>query len=230
MIAAARDAKNNLLSCVAEMKGLDVDTLDLVDGVVTCKGERLMSFTEAAHDCVYKQGGMPVTGAGYWVPPTVLPDRNYYGNASPVYPYGAHVAEVEVDTWTGEVRVVNYWAVHDVGRIINRKMLEGQLEGGIVQGIGWALTEDYLYDDAGHVRNANFLDYRLPGPRDVPHIYTDFVETDDPRGPYGAKGIGEPALNPVAAAVLNAVTDATGFTFNYLPVTAQKMLERLHGE
>lgn len=230
VIAAARDAKNNLLACVAEMKGLDADTLDLVDGVVTCKGEDLMSFAEAAHDCVYKQGGMPVTGAGYWVPPTVLPDRNYYGNASPVYPYGAHVAEVEVDTWTGEVRVVNYWAVHDVGRIINRKMLEGQLEGGIVQGIGWALTEDYLYDDDGHVRNANFLDYRLPGPRDVPHIYTDFVETDDPRGPYGAKGIGEPALNPVAAAVLNAVTDATGFTFNYLPVTAQKMLERLHEE
>lgn len=235
VIAAARDAKKNLLEFVASMPEycgrFDAHDLDIVNGkVLDPDGNVLMTFAEAANKCVYKKGGMPVTGVGYWVPPTSLPNHNYYGNASPVYPYGAHVAEVEVDTWTGDIRVVNYWAVHDVGKIINRTMLEGQLEGGIVQGIGWALTEDQLYDDKGNIRNANFLDYRIPGPRDVPHIYTDFVEPIDPRGPFGVKGIGEPSLNPVAAAVLNAVTDATGLTFNYMPVTAQNLLERMKKE
>lgn len=231
VIAAALDAKDKLLAFVAKRKDMNPDDLDMVNGtIVTADGQSLMTFPQAANEYVYKSGGMPITGSGFWIPPTVIPDKTYYGNCSPVYPYGAHVAEVEVDTWTGETRVVNYWAVHDVGRIINRRMLEGQMEGGIVQGIGWALMEDYLYDNEGRVRNANFLDYRLPGPRDVPRIHTDFVETDDPRGPFGAKGVGEPSLNPVAAAVLNAVTDATGLTFNRLPVTAEQLLVRLSGK
>lgn len=228
-IAAAKHAKSQLLEFVAEIKELDAEELDIYDGKIIFaeNKEEIMSFRDAANTYVYKHGGMPLTGSGYWIPPTVVPDKTYFGNCSPVYPYGAHVAEVEVDTWTGEINVVNYWAVHDVGRIINRTMLEGQLEGGIVQGLGWAIWEDYLYDDKGRVRNANLLDYRIPGPRDVPKIYTDFVETNDPIGPFGAKGIGEPALNPVAAAVLNAVTDATGCEFNYIPVTAEKMLKTL---
>lgn len=229
VIAAAKDAKSKLLTFIAKQKKLDVSILNIEDGKIlrTDTGESVETFEKAANKFVYSCGGMPITGVGYWTPPTVIPDKNTYGNCSPVYPFGAHVAEVEVDTWTGEIRVVNYWAVHDVGKVINLKMLQGQLEGGIVQGIGWALMEDYQYDNTGHVRNNNFLDYRLPGPCDVPKIYTDFVETEDPRGPFGAKGIGEPALNPVAAAVLNAVTNATGLAFNYLPVTPEKMLKRL---
>jgi CO/xanthine dehydrogenase Mo-binding subunit len=165
-----------------------------------------------------------LVGQGQYVPDTVAPDPvTKYGNVSPVYVFGTHVAEVEVDTETGEVRVVGYWASHDVGRAVNPLLLEGQVEGGVAQGIGWTLTEDMVTKD-GHVLNPTFLDYRIPGTQDLPRVVCDFVEPVDPKGPYGAKGIGEPALNPVPAAVANAIYDAIGIRFTELPITAEKVL------
>lgn len=229
VIAAAKDAKTKILEAAGQMLERDPSELDTYNGFIIEKesGKVLKNFAEVAKHEVFNKGGMPVTGVGYWKPKTVVPDKTYYGNCSPNYPYGAHIAEVEVDTETGHVSVSNYWAVHDVGRVINPTLLEGQLEGGIVQGIGWALCEDMIYDEKGRIKNNNFLDYRMPGSKDVPKIYTDFVETDDPEGPYGAKGIGEPALNPVAAAVVNAIYDAIGIRFYKLPVTPEKVLMAL---
>lgn len=227
-IAAAKDAKGKILEAAGEILERPAKELDASNGIIFEKetGKEVLTFAEAAKHYVFEHGGMPVTGVGYWKPPTVVP-KNYYGNCSPVYPYGAHIAEVEVDEETGRVDVVNYWAVHDVGRVINPTLLEGQLEGGIVQGIGWALTEDMIYDEKGVLQNDNFLDYRIPGSNDVPRIYTDFVESNDPNGPFGAKGIGEPALNPVAAAVSNAIYDAIGVRFYEIPITPEKILKGL---
>jgi xanthine dehydrogenase molybdenum-binding subunit len=106
-------------------------------------------------------------------------------------------------------------------------LLQGQVHGGISMGLGWALSEDMLYDEQGNILNPGFLDYRMPGPKDMPRIHVDFVETNDPDGPLGAKGIGEPALNPVAAAVLNAIYNAIGVRFDRIPVTPERILEAL---
>ncbi len=186
-----------------------------------------MSYAETVKNFMFNHGGMPVTGNGYWVPDTVLPDENKYGNPSPVYPFAAQIAEVEIDTETGLVDVVDFWAVHDVGRVLNPMLLQGQVHGGISMGLGWALSEDMLYDEQGNILNPGFLDYRMPGPKDMPRIHVDFVETNDPDGPLGAKGIGEPALNPVAAAVLNAIYNAIGVRFDRIPVTPERILEAL---
>lgn len=136
------------------------------------------------------------------------------------------MAEVEVDTETGEIQVLNYWASHDVGRMINPMLLEGQVQGGVSMGIGWALTEDMI-TQGGRIINHTLLDYRIPGSKDMPRVATHFAEPVDPSGPFGAKGIKEPALNPVAAAVANAVYDPIGIRFNELPMSAEKVLAAL---
>jgi len=232
VIAAAKDAKSKILQSAAKLSGVREDKLSINSGMIYEKGSgrKVTTFAEAAQNYAFTHGGMPVTGNGYWIPDTVVPDETKYGNVSPVYPFAAHIAEVEVDLETGLVDVVDYWAVHDVGRIINPILLEGQVHGGVSMGIGWALWEDMLYDEKGNLLNPGFLDYRIPGPKDIPMIHTDFVETDDPCGPLGAKGIGEPALNPVAAAVLNAIYDAVGVRFNSLPVTPERLLNAISGK
>jgi CO/xanthine dehydrogenase Mo-binding subunit len=229
VLAAARDAREKILHEAAAMTGLAQQDLDIVDGMICEKGtgRQIMSYAETVKNFMFNHGGMPVTGNGYWVPDTVLPDENKYGNPSPVYPFAAQIAEVEIDTETGLVDVVDFWAVHDVGRVLNPMLLQGQVHGGISMGLGWALSEDMLYDEQGNILNPGFLDYRMPGPKDMPRIHVDFVETNDPDGPLGAKGIGEPALNPVAAAVLNAIYNAIGVRFDRIPVTPERILEAL---
>lgn len=229
VINAAQETRKVLMEAAAKMLDRPQEELDSKNSYIIDKktGEELCTFGEVGSDYAFSHGGMTITGVGYYVPPTVLPDKTYYGNISPVYPYGTHVAEVEIDTDTGHIQVSNYWAVHDVGKVINPVLLEGQLEGGVAQGIGWALMEDMYYNDQGHLMNSNFLDYRIPGAKDLPPIQTGFVETNDPNGPFGAKGIGEPALNPVAAAVLNAIHDAVGIRFYEIPVTPEKLRKAL---
>jgi CO/xanthine dehydrogenase Mo-binding subunit len=222
----AEAARELILQAAAEHLNEDIPALMVEDSEVYVRADpaRRVGFNELARGFSFSHGGLPLVGQGQYVPDTVAPDPvTKYGNVSPVYVFGTHVAEVEVDTETGEVRVVGYWASHDVGRAVNPLLLEGQVEGGVAQGIGWTLTEDMVTKD-GHVLNPTFLDYRIPGTQDLPRVVCDFVEPVDPKGPYGAKGIGEPALNPVPAAVANAIYDAIGIRFTELPITAEKVL------
>ena len=117
-------------------------------------------------------------------------------------------------------------AAHDVGRVINRMGIEGQVEGGIAQGIGYALTEEVKVE-GGRILNPTFTDYKLPAATDLPELDVSFVETNDPAGPYGAKGIGESPLIPVAAAVANAVFNATGVRITELPLTPERVLKAM---
>lgn len=229
VMKAGQEVKNKLLQEASKMFGVPVEELDVRESLVINKkdGKKLADVAQVAASYMFSHGGCPVTGEGIYVPDTQLPDpKTKMGNISPVYCFGTHVAEVEVDPETGLVRVLNYWASHDVGKVLNPVGLEGQVEGGVVQGIGWALMEDMITVN-GKVMNPTFLDYRVPGSKDVPNIHVSFVETNDPRGPYGAKGIGEPALNPAAAAVANAIYHATGIRFNELPITPEKVLNAL---
>ena len=135
----------------------------------------------------------------------------------------AHLVHVGVDRETGEVRVLGYVIAQDVGRALNPAIIEGQLHGGATQGIGWALHEAMVYDDTGQLLTGTFLDYALPTAPHLPEFETIIVEVPAPDGPYGAKGIGEGPVCGAAAAVANAVTDATGVRFHRLPMTAPRV-------
>jgi CO/xanthine dehydrogenase Mo-binding subunit len=156
----------------------------------------------------------------------VLPDKNKYGNYSLGYAFSTQMAEVSVDQETGEVDVLSVWVGEDIGKALNPKLCEGQIEGGVVQGIGYALSESY-YWEKGKVLNPNFTDYKIPLSIGIPEIHSIFVETIEPAGPFGGKSVGEPAINPTAAAIANAVYNAVGVRFREMPITPEKILAAL---
>ncbi|HEX3348289.1 MAG TPA: xanthine dehydrogenase family protein molybdopterin-binding subunit [Acetobacteraceae bacterium] len=137
--------------------------------------------------------------------------------------FGTHVCDVEVDPETGKVTVLRYTAVQDVGRAIHPSYVEGQVQGGAVQGIGWALNEEYVYDGKGQLQNAGFLDYRVPLASDLPMIDAVLVEVPNPQAPFGARGVGEVPIIPPLAAVANAVRAATGVRMHSLPMSPPKL-------
>ena len=141
--------------------------------------------------------------------------------------FGTHVCDVEVDRDTGRVTVLRYTAVQDVGRAIHPSYVEGQLQGGAAQGIGWALNEEYVYSEAGTLENPGFLDYRVPVASDLPMIDTVLVEVPNPRHPYGVRGVGEVPIIPPLAAVANAIRHACGTRMNHLPASPPRLLAAL---
>jgi xanthine dehydrogenase molybdenum-binding subunit len=164
---------------------------------------------------------------GVYEPIKEMPDsKTLYGNISPTYPFGAYLIEVEVDVKTGVVEVKNVIAVHDSGKAINPQMLKGQIEGGVVMGIGFTFLEEMIYID-GILQNSNFTDYKIPTTMEIPLINIHLVETEDPEGPYGAKGVGETPVVPVAPAISNAIFDATGVRVKRLPITPERLRKLL---
>ena len=137
--------------------------------------------------------------------------------------FGAHIADVEVDPETGFVKIVRYTAVQDVGRAIHPSYVEGQIQGGAVQGIGWALNEEYVYDKNGRMDNSGFLDYRVPVASDLPMIEAVLVEVPNKRHPFGVRGVGEVPIVPPMAAIGNAIKAATGMRMMSLPMSPPKM-------
>ena len=140
---------------------------------------------------------------------------------------GTHICDVEVDPETGKVDVIRYTVVQDAGRAIHKSYVEGQMQGGAVQGIGWALNEEYLFNEDGVMENAGFLDYRMPVALDLPMIDTVVVEVPNPRHPYGVRGVGENAIVQPLAAVANAIYDAVGVRLYSLPMAPPKVLKAL---
>ncbi|HEX3863347.1 MAG TPA: xanthine dehydrogenase family protein molybdopterin-binding subunit [Stellaceae bacterium] len=138
--------------------------------------------------------------------------------------FATHVCDVEVDPDTGHVKVLRYTATQDVGRAIHPSYVEGQIQGGVTQGIGWALSEEYIYDKQGRMDNPGFLDYRCPVASDMPMIDAVLVEVPNPRHPYGVRGVGEVPIVPPMAAVANAIADATGRRLRDLPMSPPKVL------
>jgi CO/xanthine dehydrogenase Mo-binding subunit len=137
--------------------------------------------------------------------------------------FTTHICDVEVDPETGHVKILRYTAIQDVGRAIHPSYVEGQMQGGVAQGIGWALSEEYVYDRDGHLENPGFLDYRVPVCSDMPMIDAILIEVPNPRHPFGARGVGEVPIVPPMAAVANAIADATGLRLRDLPMTPPKL-------
>ncbi len=225
---AAREARAKLLNAAAERLERRAEELVLEGGMVKDikTGEPLESIGKIIRGIHFGAKNDLVMTSHFYEPPSTAPDKEDKGDISACYAFGTHVAEVEVDTETGIIRVLRICAAHDVGRVINRLGIEGQAEGGIVQGLGYCLTEE-LCVDGGLVRNPGFTDYKLMTAPDIPELDFEFVETLDPAGPYGAKGIGETPLIPVAPAVANAVYNATGVRITKLPMTPERVLSAL---
>ena len=169
---------------------------------------------------------MPVNALGYAImveetydPPTTALDENGQGTPYAVYGYGAHLAEVEVDVALGNVKVTRLFAAHDLGRTINPLLAEGQVEGGVAQGLGMALMEEYIPG-----RTENLHDYLIPTFGDMPEVTSIFIEKPEPEGPFGARGLGEHVLIPTAPAILNAIRHATGARITRLPALPHRVL------
>ena len=228
---AAVDAKNKLLKYAAEKLGADREELEIKLGKIYSRinPEKATTIQEVAADIIPQNGGLPIIGhGGYVLPDWVVPAHpdTKYGNYSISYAFGTQVAEVLVDPETGKVDITNIWAAHDVGKTLNPRSAEGQVEGGVMQGVGYATTEAYLWK-GGKVINTNLTDYRIATAPDIPNIHTIFIETNDPETPYGAKGLGEPVMNPTAPAVINAIYNAIGVRIKDLPITPEKILVAL---
>ncbi|UCG32643.1 MAG: molybdopterin-dependent oxidoreductase [Phycisphaerales bacterium] len=227
-LGAARQARHKLLGAAAAQLKRRAEELDLAEGnVVERAGAKpLESIGKIIRGVHFGAKHDLIMTTNYYEPPSTAPDETHMGDISACYAFGTHVAEVEVDLDTGVVKVVRISAAHDVGRVINRLGIEGQVEGGIAQGIGYCLTEEVKLE-AGRMLNPSFTDYKLITTTDLPHISISFIETNDPAGPHGAKGIAESPLIPVAPAIANAVFNATGLRITELPLTPERVLQKL---
>jgi CO/xanthine dehydrogenase Mo-binding subunit len=144
--------------------------------------------------------------------------------------YATQIAEVDVDDETGEVEVLRIVASHDCGTPINPMLVEGQVEGGISMGVGFALQEEILFNAQGVMINPNLTNYIMPTSLDMPEVEVDIVDNYDPTGPFGAKGVGEPTLVPTAACILNAIYNAVGVRITSLPATPEKVFAAIQAK
>jgi len=225
VLDAARQLKGRMLDVAASKLGVAKEKLEVRGGQFWVDGQPRLTFKDAAKACYERK--VNLTAEGWYAPPRKEWNETMgVGEAYSVYCFAAQIAEVTVDLRSGKVKVDHVTAAHDVGRAINPAGLVGQVEGGVVQGLGYAVMEE-LKVDGGRCRNPNFTDYLIPSSVDAPTIDTVLVELPYSRGPYGAKGVGEPALIPTAAAIANAVSFACGHRFTHVPLTPERLMTAL---
>ena len=213
---AAEDTRRRILELAAERLNTEIDNLELQDGQVsTIVGDppKSIGLGELAAYSLSTTGG-PIVGKGSFARQPSTPAL------------AAQIAKVEVDSETGRVKVLKLVSSQDVGFAINPMAVEGQIEGGTVQGYAWAIMEEMQYDDNGNV-NPGFVDYRVPTSADLPTVASILVEVAAPNGPFGAKGVGEPPITPTLATMSNAVVDAIGVRINELPIKPEKIVDAL---
>ena len=218
VIRAAEDARRQTFAIAAEEFEVSAEDLEIVDGRVQVRGfpDRSISLGEIAGKSMTFGGRYePVHGTGSQAVTDRAPS------------FCAQIAEVEVDEETGNVKLVNLAVVQDVGRAINPLAVEGQMQGGAVQGVGWALLEEMQYDDDGQLLSGSWMDYAMPDAVHAAPIHTHIVEVPSLSGPFGARGVGEPPVIPTVAAIANAVADATGVRLSQTPMTPPRVLAAL---
>lgn len=230
VVQASQALKEKILTRASKILDTAPDNLDLKDSIVFVSGaaDKAVPFSQIGA-ASYAQNQEVLTGIGYYDGPEIAPDfdpKSYYAYPGPAMSFATHLAEVEVDPETGRVELINFYAAHDSGKIINPLMAEGQIEGGAVMGFGWALTEDFKLDN-GKMLNPNFHDYKIFSIKDIPVIDPILIETTDPNGPFGAKGLGECAMVPTAPAILNAIYNAIGVRICDMPATPEKIFNHL---
>ncbi len=226
VLKAARELRAQILAVAATLLGADRTALDLAGGAVVTRDGRALPLAAVLGHCA--RAGVPRSHLAVYHAPAGEPVDLATGSGKvfPDYTFGAHAAEVEVDLETGALRVLKYAAAHDVGRAINPQSVEGQIQGGAVQGLGYGLMEEVIVEDGINL-TTSFASYLIPSAADVPDVEPIVVEAGEGLGPFGARGIGEPPIGPPAAAVANAVADATGARLTRLPLTAERVAAAL---
>jgi CO/xanthine dehydrogenase Mo-binding subunit len=220
VIEAARDVVRQLRERAAKIWGIDAEDVKWEDGRAIplngAKDKEPMTIYQIAPQ-MGATGG-PITGRAAINAPMAGPG------------FATHICDLEVDPETGRSEVKRYTAIQDAGKAVHPSYVEGQFQGGVAQGIGWALNEEYIWDARGEVQNPGFLDYRMPVASDLPMIDTVIVEVPNPTHPYGVRGVGETPIVPPLAAVANAMRSATGVRFTQLPMSPPRVLEALEGK
>ena len=248
---AARNVREKALRIAGEAMEVDPRDLEIVEGIVRVKGnpESMMTlatvavlsnplryaFDESAEAATQFVGS---SNMDFSKPPVAegeepgLEGKGYYSPTRATFANGMHAAIVETDPQTAEITILRYCVVHDCGRMINPMIVQGQVHGGVAQGVGGALYERMVYDDAGQLLNASFMDFLMPYASEVPHIETDHLETPSPLNPLGIKGAGEAGCIPVSAVIASAVEDAEGFPITSMPISPDELwdLRRKHAE
>ena len=211
----AQDIRTKMIERAASIWDVSENDVTMTDGVFQHKSDPDLKFT-------FKELAGQLNRTGGPISSQVSVDPRGAGSA-----FATHVVDVEVDTDTGKVTVLDYTAVQDAGKAIHPSYVEGQIQGAVVQGIGWALNEEYVFSDNGVMQNSSFLDYRMPTSLDLPMISTVIVEVANPGHPYGVRGVGEVPIVPPMAAVANAIYHAVGVRMNELPMSPAAVLEAL---
>lgn len=212
---AAEDVKAEMSRRAAQQLEVDDDDIEFQEGSFVCKSDPTQRLTFAEVAASQGSTGGPITGKG-------AINASGPGNA-----FTVHIVDVEVDPDTGKVKILRYTAVQDVGKAVHPSYVEGQIQGGAVQGIGWALSEGYFYTADGQLANPTFLDYRMPTTFDIPLIETILVEVPNPASPHGIRGVGEVPLVPPMAAIANALYDALGCRLGELPMSPDRVVAAL---
>ncbi|NOX72811.1 MAG: xanthine dehydrogenase family protein molybdopterin-binding subunit [Alphaproteobacteria bacterium] len=225
---AAEAVRKRLVARAAQAFGVEPGAVDLggSKAFVTDEPDTAMAFIDLVKLCA-SEGIHRSELVNFQAPfSDYLDPETGQGQAHPDYVYGAHAIEVSVDTDTGEVRVLRSIAVHDIGQCINRAAVEGQIEGGAQNGQGFALSEEMLYEE-GKLLTPSFSEYLMPTSMDMPRVEISLLESRSGLGPFGAKGIGEPAISPVAPAIANAIADALGVRIFEMPITPERIVNAL---
>ena len=224
-LGAANKIRLRLLELAAEALKAPVEDVVLRDRSAFVKSDpsSQTDIAKLVRNAHFKPGGQMMMADYFYDPPNENMGRDFRGNMSATYSFGAHGVRVKVDEETGKVQILDYVAAHDVGRAINPLLLDGQVYGGVLMGIGYALTEQVIVEK-GRNMNPDFRDYKILTAKDAISLEPAVIETIDEAGPYGAKGIGEPGCVPTAPAIANAIYDAIGIRMKDLPITPERVL------
>jgi xanthine dehydrogenase molybdenum-binding subunit len=227
-LGAARKLKARILEMGAKQLDTPLEKLTLVERCVVDRDDpqKRIEIGKLLRRAHFSHGGQMLMAEYFYDPSNENMGKDFKGNMSMTYTFGTHGVRVKVDEETGKVKILKYVATHDVGKAINPLLLEGQVYGGVMMGIGYALSEQVILDK-GENMNPNFRDYKILTAKDVCPIEAPVLETYDEAGPYGAKGIGEPGCVPTAPAIANAIYDAVGVRIKDLPITPEKVLSAI---
>jgi len=229
---AAGEAAKQLMAAAAEQFKLPVEDLTIINGQIGPKTGPESAYkpvSAVVRANIYKRGGQPIIGIGNFDNPSDFPDHSRYGNESGSYNFAAQCVEVEVDRGTGMVELKEISAAVDCGTVLHPAMAQGQVHGGMVQGIGLAMTEYFDWWN-GQPTDPQLKDYPIPGAATLPPMHVAFADSYEPSGPFGAKGLGEIGLDAIPACIANAIHDAVGVRIHELPITAEKIHRALHPE
>ncbi|HKW92719.1 MAG TPA: xanthine dehydrogenase family protein molybdopterin-binding subunit [Methylomirabilota bacterium] len=227
-LLAARELRGKLLAVAAGVLDEHAEDLEMVAGRIQVRGrpERGLEYDRVVRAGHFRESGRTLVAEAFYDPPNRMLDKDLKGNVSATYGFAAQAVLVEVSEVTGQVRVLHVVSAHDVGRALNPMAAEGQIHGGIHMGLGYALCEELVIRE-GRVLNPQFMEYALLPAAEMPEIAVRLIETVDEAGPFGAKGLGESGVIPVAAAVANAVQDAVGVRLTELPMTPERVFRAL---